>query len=80
MLKLLESIFTLQIVSYNYNYHNIISAEIQGQKEIDELKIKLQEMRQLHESAVSELQSLKSEYKNLLEEKVWLASETEWVG
>ncbi|KAJ0102491.1 hypothetical protein Patl1_06039 [Pistacia atlantica] len=41
----------------------------QGQNEIDELRVKLPEMYQLHESSVNELQSLKSECKNLLEEK-----------
>lgn len=54
------------------------SMEIQGQKEVHELCVKLKETRQLHESAVYEVQTLKSEYKNLLEEKVWLALKTKW--
>ncbi|KAM3698381.1 hypothetical protein ACB098_06G184300 [Castanea mollissima] len=47
----------------------------QGQKEIDELALKLQEMYQLHESTLSELQSLKSENKDLLLQKEKLNEE-----
>lgn len=47
----------------------------QGQKEVHELGVKLQEMRQLYESAVYEVQTLKSEYKNLLEEKETMSEE-----
>ncbi|XP_048326155.2 kinesin-like protein KIN-UC isoform X8 [Ziziphus jujuba] len=42
---------------------------IQGQKEVDELTVKLQEMYQLHGQTLSELQSLKSEQEGLLGEK-----------
>ncbi|KAK9283049.1 hypothetical protein L1049_011277 [Liquidambar formosana] len=48
---------------------------MQGQKEIDELEVKLQEMYRLHETSVDELQSLKSEYKVLLSEKETLDEE-----
>ncbi|XP_075671191.1 kinesin-like protein KIN-UC isoform X2 [Castanea sativa] len=47
----------------------------QGQKEIDELALKLQEMYQLHENTLSELQSLKSENKDLLLQKEKLNEE-----
>ncbi|KAB1219034.1 Armadillo repeat-containing kinesin-like protein 1 [Morella rubra] len=40
-----------------------------GQKDIDELGLKLQEMYQLHQSTLNELQLLKSEKKDLLQEK-----------
>ncbi|KAH9768504.1 kinesin-like protein KIN-UC [Citrus sinensis] len=46
-----------------------------GQKEVHELCVKLKETRQLHESAVYEVQTLKSEYKNLLEEKETMSDE-----
>ncbi|KAF5467065.1 hypothetical protein F2P56_016929 [Juglans regia] len=45
---------------------------IQGQKEIDELELKFQEMYQLQENTLHELQLLKSENKDLLEEKATL--------
>lgn len=48
---------------------------IQGQKEIDELGLRLQEMYQLHENTLNELQSLKSENEDLLEEKAKLNEE-----
>uniref|UniRef100_A0A5B7C3W1 Protein ARMADILLO REPEAT KINESIN1 n=1 Tax=Davidia involucrata TaxID=16924 RepID=A0A5B7C3W1_DAVIN len=51
------------------------SNQIQGQKEIDELRVKLQEMHKLHEMTDDELQSLKSKYKDLLSEKVMLNEE-----
>ncbi|KAA8539266.1 hypothetical protein F0562_025958 [Nyssa sinensis] len=51
------------------------SNQIQGQKEIDELRVKLQEMHKLHKLTEDELQSLKSKYKDLLSEKVMLNEE-----
>lgn len=45
---------------------------MQGQEEIDELNVKLQEMYQLHEQTLSELQSLKSANEDILEAKVQL--------
>ncbi|KAG2729794.1 hypothetical protein I3760_01G266200 [Carya illinoinensis] len=45
---------------------------MQGQKEIDELELKFQEMYQLQENTLHELQLLKSENKDLLEEKATL--------
>ncbi|XP_041022591.1 kinesin-like protein KIN-UC isoform X4 [Juglans microcarpa x Juglans regia] len=45
---------------------------IQGQKESDELELKFQEMYQLQENTLHELQLLKSENKDLLEEKATL--------
>lgn len=48
---------------------------IQRQKGIDELALKLQEMYQLHENTLSELQSLKSENKDLLLEKAQINDE-----
>jgi hypothetical protein len=57
----------------------VICFKIQGQKEIDELGLRLQEMYQLHENTLNELQSLKSENEDLLEEKVWLTYQIRWV-
>ncbi|XP_059666045.1 kinesin-like protein KIN-UC [Cornus florida] len=51
------------------------SNQIQGQKEIDELKLKLQEMHKLCEMTENEHLSLKSEYKGLLSEKAKLNEE-----
>ncbi|KAK1570833.1 hypothetical protein Q3G72_007754 [Acer saccharum] len=48
---------------------------MQGQKDINELRVKLQETHQLHESAANELRSSKSEYKALLEEKEIMSKE-----
>ncbi|KAK2634074.1 hypothetical protein Ddye_028866 [Dipteronia dyeriana] len=48
---------------------------MQGQKDINELRVKLQEMHQLHESASNELRSSKFEYKALLEEKEIMSKE-----
>ncbi|KAG6734387.1 hypothetical protein I3842_01G270400 [Carya illinoinensis] len=45
---------------------------MQGQKEIDELELKFQEMYQLQENTLHKLQLLKSENKDLLEEKATL--------
>lgn len=47
----------------------------QGQKEVHELCVKLKETRQLHESAVDKVQTLKSEYNNLLEQKETMSDE-----
>ncbi|XP_043702997.1 kinesin-like protein KIN-UA isoform X4 [Telopea speciosissima] len=44
--------------------------KIEGQKEIDELRMKLQEMYQLHEKTVNEFQSLRTENEELLSEKI----------
>lgn len=57
----------------------VICFKIQGQKEIDELGLRLQEMYELHENTLNELQSLKSENEDLLEEKVWLTYQIRWV-
>lgn len=57
----------------------VICFKIQGQKEIDELGLRLQEMYQLHENTLNELQSLKSENEDLLEEKVGLTYQIRWV-
>lgn len=54
--------------------------KIQGKKEIGELKVKLQEMNQLHEQAVNEVQSLKLERTDLSEEKVRLTYKKEKYG
>ncbi|KAF3434013.1 hypothetical protein FNV43_RR25116 [Rhamnella rubrinervis] len=48
---------------------------MQGQKEIDELGLKLQEMYGLHEQTLSELQSLRSEHEDLSEDKARLNGE-----
>ncbi|KAL3579364.1 hypothetical protein D5086_020868 [Populus alba] len=48
---------------------------MQDLKEIDELRMKLQRICQAHESAQTELQSLKLEHKNLSEEKAILSEE-----
>lgn len=44
---------------------------MQEGKQIDELRMELQELYQAYESTQTELQSFKSEYKNLFQEKVW---------
>lgn len=44
---------------------------MQGKKEIDELRMKLQEMSQLHEKAVNELMSSRSDNEELSSQKVW---------
>lgn len=44
--------------------------ESQGQKEIDELSRKLEEMYKLHDDTLHELESLQSEYRDHLMEKV----------
>ncbi|XVE75408.1 hypothetical protein DITRI_Ditri12bG0091700 [Diplodiscus trichospermus] len=48
---------------------------MQGQEEISELRLKLQEMHQLHESTVNELQSLISEFKDRTQEKETISEE-----
>ncbi|XVE68810.1 hypothetical protein DITRI_Ditri09bG0100200 [Diplodiscus trichospermus] len=53
------------------DYQNLV----QEQEEISELRLKLQEMYQLHECTVNELQSLKAEYKNQVQEKETITEE-----
>lgn len=48
-----------------------ILIQMQGKKEIDELRMKLQEMSQLHEKAVNELMSSRSDNEELSSQKVW---------
>ncbi|GMP22556.1 hypothetical protein CsSME_00000526 [Camellia sinensis var. sinensis] len=51
------------------------SNQIQGQKVIDELRLKLQESHQLHKKTVNELDSLKAKYKVQLTDKATLKEE-----
>ncbi|XP_058083017.1 kinesin-like protein KIN-UA isoform X2 [Magnolia sinica] len=51
------------------------SLQIKGQKEINDLELKLQEMHQLHKKAVNELESLKTENEELLSGKEMLYEE-----
>ncbi|CAL5363448.1 unnamed protein product [Camellia sinensis] len=51
------------------------SNQIQGQKVIDELRLKLQESHQLRQKTVNELDSLKAEYKVQLSDKATLKEE-----
>ncbi|GMQ07540.1 hypothetical protein CsSME_00051691 [Camellia sinensis var. sinensis] len=51
------------------------SNRIQGQKVIDELRLKLQESHQLHQKTVNELDSLKAEYKVQLTDRATLKEE-----
>lgn len=51
------------------------SAQIGGQQEIDGLRVKLQEMCKLHEASLDELQSVKSEFEDVLMEKARLKDE-----
>lgn len=44
--------------------------QMEGQKEIDILRLKLQEMNQLHGTTISDLQYLTTQYEDLLSEKV----------
>lgn len=46
--------------------------QVEEQNDIDNLRIKLEEISQLHDATENELQSLKSDYKDLLSEKVGL--------
>lgn len=55
---------------------SLASHEIQEQEEISELTMKLQETYKLHESTMNELQSLKSEFEDQIQEKVPLILET----
>ncbi|XP_028112431.1 kinesin-like protein KIN-UC [Camellia sinensis] len=55
--------------------HHQKSMQIQGQKVIDELRLKLQESHQLHQKTVNELDSLKAEYKVQLTDKATLKEE-----
>ncbi|KAF5742558.1 Armadillo/beta-catenin repeat family protein / kinesin motor family protein isoform 1 [Tripterygium wilfordii] len=48
---------------------------MQEQNEVEELRVKLQEMHQLHNDTLVELRSLKSEYDNVHEEKATLSEE-----
>ncbi|KAK9913187.1 hypothetical protein M0R45_037011 [Rubus argutus] len=50
-------------------------SSIKGKKEIDELRVKLQEMNQLYELTINEFQSLKSDYSDLSEKKERLNEE-----
>ncbi|KAM5555936.1 kinesin-like protein KIN-UC [Rosa sericea] len=50
-------------------------SSMKGKKENDELRVKLQDMKQLHESTLNEFQSLKSDYSDLSEEKARLDEE-----
>nr|XP_011469637.1 PREDICTED: armadillo repeat-containing kinesin-like protein 1 isoform X2 [Fragaria vesca subsp. vesca] len=50
-------------------------SSMKGKKEIDELKVKLQDMKQLHELTLNEFQSLKSDYSDLSAEKARLDEE-----
>lgn len=52
-----------------------LKLQIQDQNDIDNLRMKLQEMSQLHDATANELHSLKLEYRNLLSEKVSLEYE-----
>lgn len=49
--------------------------QVSEKKEIGNLKRRMKEVSQLHDATLNELQSLKSEYKDLLSDKVWLESE-----
>lgn len=49
--------------------------KMQGQEETSELRLKLQEMCQLHESTVNELQALKAEFKDQIQEKETISEE-----
>ncbi|XP_052184340.1 kinesin-like protein KIN-UC isoform X3 [Diospyros lotus] len=49
--------------------------QLQGKKEIDEVRMKLQESHRLHQKAANELEFIKSEYKVLLTEKAKLMDE-----
>ncbi|CAK9159671.1 unnamed protein product [Ilex paraguariensis] len=51
------------------------SIQIQGQKEIDELRVELQEIHQLHGATVNELLLLKTKYQELLIEKTTIKDE-----
>ncbi|PON32787.1 Kinesin-like protein [Parasponia andersonii] len=50
-------------------------SSMQDQKEIEELEVKLQEMYQLHEQALDERRSMKTEYKGLLEKEATITKE-----
>ncbi|XP_020536971.1 kinesin-like protein KIN-UC isoform X2 [Jatropha curcas] len=55
--------------------HSDYQDSIQDLEEIEELRVKLQEMYQLHETTQTELRSLKSNNKDLLQEKATLSEE-----
>lgn len=44
--------------------------QMEGQKEIDILRLKFQEMNQLHGTTISDLQYLTTQYEDLVSEKV----------
>ncbi|KAL8218270.1 hypothetical protein R6Q57_021643 [Mikania cordata] len=52
-----------------------ISLQIEGKKEVDDLKMKLQAMTQLHETTLDDLQLVKSECNKLSSEKARLSDE-----
>lgn len=52
------------------NFFLQFDIKIQGQKEMDELRMKLQEMSHLHEKAVNELIPSRSENEELSSQKV----------
>ncbi|XP_076911363.1 kinesin-like protein KIN-UC [Bidens hawaiensis] len=56
-----------------------ISLQIEGKKEIDDLKMKLKEMTRLHETTLDELQSVKTEHNKLSSEKTRLSDELQSV-
>ncbi|KAI3730987.1 hypothetical protein L1987_62169 [Smallanthus sonchifolius] len=56
-----------------------ISLQIEGKKEIDDLKMKLQEMTQLHETNLDELQLVKKEHNKLSSEKARISDELQSV-
>ncbi|GAA0169671.1 microtubule binding motor protein [Lithospermum erythrorhizon] len=63
-----------QVAKTELNDHRI-SAQTEAQAEADALKSRLQQMHQLHEATLSELQSVKTEYVDLLSEKGVLSDE-----
>ncbi|KAI7753065.1 hypothetical protein M8C21_016820 [Ambrosia artemisiifolia] len=55
------------------------SLQIEGKKEIEDLKMKLQEMTQLHETTLDELQLVKTEHNRLSSEKARLGDDLQAV-
>ncbi|PSR92994.1 Kinesin-like protein [Actinidia chinensis var. chinensis] len=70
-----EELATVKKLSREHQNSN----QIQGKKEINELKMKLQESHQLHQKTVNELDSLKAEYNVLLADKAKLRGELDEV-
>ncbi|KAM0005924.1 putative plus-end-directed kinesin ATPase [Helianthus debilis subsp. tardiflorus] len=58
---------------------HLSSIQIEGKKEIDDLKMKLQEMTQLHETTLDELKLVKTEHYKLSSEKDRLGDELQAV-